>query len=53
MGYAGAKCIECKGPFNRQASKDRLRCPKCLADGKAEPHEPEWKAKLKKMKPKR
>lgn len=49
MGVMPARCIECKGPFNRQISEDKLRCPKCQ-----EPKEeqPEWKAKLKKAKTK-
>lgn len=42
-----ARCIECKGNFNRATSEDKLRCPSCQ---EPEEKKPEWKRKLKKLK---
>jgi reverse gyrase len=42
-----ARCIVCRGAFNRQISEDKLRCPKCL---EPEAEAPKWKQQLKKAK---
>lgn len=38
-----ARCIDCKGSFNRSVAVDKLRCPNCTDAPK---DAPEWKKKL-------
>lgn len=50
-----AKCIQCKGEFNRTASVDKLRCKTCLKEIEqdvAAENSP-WKKELKKVKKKK